>query len=284
MTFSNDPVHDEINLIRLVRRLERAPEKPEKDNLMDTWIKAQGTLQKVKFARRLLKNVELYSEDQSPKRVQQLNDIRIKLDKIEPHFKAIEKPRPTRPPSILSNIPRPAPSSALTLDLPEISSNHLTIPSEGESTAVPTDDLLLPADTPSYPSSTSFSFPTPMTLIPSTIPTSANDASITTGAAPRLGFLQNSNAIQQELFDQIAQMATQLKRNTVHFSEMLRKDQTVVEEAKEKLESNFDVMQKERLRLRDHRGKSWGTTGLTVLVVVAVLILFVIMVGIIRFT
>lgn len=84
--------------------------------------------------------------------------------------------------------------------------------------------------------------------------------------------------------DQVAHMATQLKRNTLHFSEMLRKDQAVVEETKEKLESNFDVMQKERLRLRDHRSKSWGTTWLTVLVVLAVLILFVMMVGIIRLT
>ncbi|KAH0580296.1 hypothetical protein H2248_001809 [Termitomyces sp. 'cryptogamus'] len=284
MTSADDPVHDEINLVRLVRRLERdTPDQPAKDITLETWIKAQGTLQKVKFARRLLKNVELYGEDQSPKKMQHLSDIRIKLEKIETHFKSIEKPQPARLPSILSRISRPARPPTAS------SSNPLSIPLEDESLSIPTDDLLLPADTPSYPSSTSFSFPTPMTLIPTTIPSSTDPSTststaVTTGAAPRLGFLQNPNAIQEELFDQISQMATQLKRNTVHFSELLTKDKAVVEETKEKLESNFDVMQKERLRLRDHRGKSWGTTWLSVLVMVTVLLLFVIMVGIIRFT
>ncbi|KAG5721669.1 hypothetical protein E4T56_gene10434, partial [Termitomyces sp. T112] len=61
MTSADDPVHDEINLVRLVRRLERdTPDQPAKDITLEKWIKAQGTLQKVKFARRLLKNVELY--------------------------------------------------------------------------------------------------------------------------------------------------------------------------------------------------------------------------------
>ncbi|KNZ76195.1 hypothetical protein J132_11315 [Termitomyces sp. J132] len=274
MTSADDPVHDEINLVRLVRRLERdTPDQPAKDITLETWIKAQGTLQKVKFARRLLKNVELYGEDQSPKKMQHLSDIRIKLEKIETHFKSIEKVR----------------RYMIFLSVHPSSSNPLSIPLEDESLSIPTDDLLLPADTPSYPSSTSFSFPTPMTLIPTTIPSSTDPSTststaVTTGAAPRLGFLQNPNAIQEELFDQISQMATQLKRNTVHFSELLTKDKAVVEETKEKLESNFDVMQKERLRLRDHRGKSWGTTWLSVLVMVTVLLLFVIMVGIIRFT
>jgi hypothetical protein len=155
-------------------------------------------------------------------------------------------------------------------------------PEETTTSLAAEDLLLLPSDTPAYPSSRSFSFPTPTTLIPSTLPHSSTATASTTGAAPR--FLQNSNALQQELSDQLAQMATQLKRNAVHFSESLAKDQAVVEDTQQKLESNFDIMQKERVRLRDHRGKSTSTTCLVVLIVLTVVLLFVLMVSIIRFT
>ncbi|GLB44976.1 putative membrane fusion protein Use1 [Lyophyllum shimeji] len=287
MTYAADPLHDEINLRRLVRRLEKATSEPwDESPRQRAWIKAQGTLQKVKFARRLLKNVDMYEEEPTPKRVQQLNGIRITLDKAEAFVKEVEQrtaPIPTRPPSILATIPRPPPpASSLTLDLPPLPTANQP---EGESAApvLHTDDLLLPADTPAFPSSTSFSFPTPMPLIP-TLPSPAegNATAVSTGLAPR--FLQNSTALQQELSDQLAQMATQLKRNAQHFSDTLARDQAVVEETQTKLEGNFDVMQKERIRLRDHRGKSGGTTCLVVLIVVMVVLLFMLMVSIIRFT
>ena len=96
--------------------------------------------------------------------------------------------------------------------------------------------------------------------------------------------MQNSNALQQELSDQLAQMATQLKRNAIHFSDSLARDQAVVEDAQLKLEGNYDVMKKERLRARDLRGKSGSTTCLVVMSVVAVLVAFVMMVLVIRAT
>ena len=79
-------------------------------------------------------------------------------------------------------------------------------------------------------------------------------------------------------------MATQLKRNAIHFSDSLGKDQAVVEDAQLKIEGNYDVMKKERLRARDLRGKSGSTTCLVVMSVVAVLVAFVIMVLVIRAT
>ena len=79
-------------------------------------------------------------------------------------------------------------------------------------------------------------------------------------------------------------MATQLKRNAIHFSESLAKDQAVVEDAQEKIEGNYDVMKKERLRVRDLRGKTGSTTCLVVMSVVAVLVAFVFMVLLIRAT
>ncbi|KAG5643308.1 hypothetical protein DXG03_001192 [Asterophora parasitica] len=283
MAYATDPNHDEINLRRLVRRLEKTSADWEESPRGRAWIKAQGALQKVKFARKLLKNVEIYEEDQSPTRIQQLNDIRIRLDKVETHTKDIYQrtsPTPTRPPPILPSIPQPPPPAVSTVH--ELSLDGTDSAAEREPGATPphTDDLLLPADTP-HLSSTSFSFPAPMALIPTTT-TTATATAVTTGAAPR--FLHNSSALQQELSDQLAQMATQLKRNAVHFADTLSRDQAVVEETQQKIESNFDVMQKERVRLRDHRGKSGSTTCLVVLIVIAVVLLFMLMVSIIRFT
>lgn len=79
-------------------------------------------------------------------------------------------------------------------------------------------------------------------------------------------------------------MAQQLKRNAVHFSNSLEKDKAVVEDAQIKLEGNYEVMQKERVRLRDHRGKSWGTTCMVVGIVLLVLLVFMLMVSVIRFS
>jgi hypothetical protein len=79
-------------------------------------------------------------------------------------------------------------------------------------------------------------------------------------------------------------MATQLKRNAQHFSSSLAKDQIVVDETKEKLESNYDVMHKEQVRLKQHRKGSWWTTGLSIGSLLTVALVFVIVLFIIRVT
>jgi hypothetical protein len=91
-------------------------------------------------------------------------------------------------------------------------------------------------------------------------------------------------AVHEELSAQLAQMATQLKRNAIHFSDTLAKDQAVVEGTQLKMESNFDELQKERVRLRDHSGKSRGTTWLTLFSIIVVFASFFVMFFIIRFT
>lgn len=195
-------------------------------------------------------------------------------------------PKASRPDPILPHIPSPPPSQIEIPSSPlhNSSSPEVTLFPAGERSALPTEGLLLsPSDTPVLPSS-SFVSPVP-TLIPPLLPPSSSKSTTTavaTGASPK--FLQNSNALQQELSDQLAKMATQLKRNAIHFSESLAKDQAVVEETQQKLEGNFDVMNKERVRLRDHRGKSGSTTCLVMLSVITVSGLFVLMVSLIRFT
>lgn len=79
-------------------------------------------------------------------------------------------------------------------------------------------------------------------------------------------------------------MAAQLLRNARHFNDALAKDQAVVDDTQVKLESNFDIAQKERIRLRDHRGKSGMTTCWVIWAVIVVSMLFMFMVMLIRLT
>ncbi|KAH8993511.1 hypothetical protein EDB92DRAFT_2113825 [Lactarius akahatsu] len=66
--------------------------------------------------------------------------------------------------------------------------------------------------------------------------------------------LQRRTALWVELAAQSVQMAGQLRRNAEHVSGALA--------AGEKADANLDVMKRERVRLRDHRGKALGTTRL----------------------
>jgi SNARE protein 1 len=65
-------------------------------------------------------------------------------------------------------------------------------------------------------------------------------------------------------------MTTQLKRNAQYFAESLEKDKGLVLSASEVLDKNYDAMTKERIRLKDHSGKSRGTTWLVIGLVVGV--------------
>lgn len=96
--------------------------------------------------------------------------------------------------------------------------------------------------------------------------------------------MQNSQAVQDELSAQLAAMAAQLKRNAVHFAQTLDADKDLVLSAGEKLEQNFDVMTKERVRLRDRGVAARGSTCFVLIAVVGVVIAFAVMVLVIRVT
>ncbi|KAG7446531.1 uncharacterized protein BT62DRAFT_931967 [Guyanagaster necrorhizus] len=271
------PTHDEINLVRLIRRLEKSTlDASWSNDGDDVWLKALGTLQTVKYARKLLKNVELNDYDPTLKNVRRYNELRMTLDRIDTFGKDVEKrvtPMPKRPEPLLPHLPIPEAPQSLEPSPPD---TVTSLPKGDEHVTSPmplpaTDSLLL---SPSDPPSTTIS-PLP-TLLP------ASATSKATGASPH--FLQNTNALHNELSEQLAQMATQLQRNALHFSDSLSADKILVEEAQQKIESNLDVMKKERLRLRDHRGKSGSTTCLVVMSVIVVTILFIFMVMLIRLT
>ncbi|KAA1475078.1 hypothetical protein DENSPDRAFT_841805 [Dentipellis sp. KUC8613] len=258
--------HDRINLARLVRRLEKTVETAKwvHGQERDTFIKAQSMSEKLKFARKLLKNVEFYDEMEvsSDFRVRHA-ELRKTIDRLEnvvENVKARIAPDDddeSRPEPILPTIPLP-PLSARTLEQP--ASEPADTPVD---TAAPEADLLLgPAD----------EAPPPPTL-PATKPASASPA-----------FIQNSAALQDELAGQLAQMAGQLRRNAEHFSSSLARDSAVLQSTDARIGANLDVMQRERVRLRDHRAKSWGTTCLTFTSVSVVAVSFVVMFFIIRVT
>jgi len=293
----DEPHHDEINLIRLLRRLEKSVStqeewQPSSRPQPEIWLKTQSALQKLKFARKLVKNVEFDNMDQSPKWILQLNDTKIRLDRIEAFLKDCEKqskPEVVKSIPILPTLPIPElPPESTPLAYSEIDKN---LESQSQtmvkrSPRISTTGLFI-----SPPNPSEFS-PTLITsAIPSLLPVNASDTASTSAyarsAAPvarKLVGVGNSIAVQEELSSQLELMAAQLKRNALHFSTSLANDQAVVEDAQLKLEGNYDVMMKERVRLRDHRGKSGSTTCMVLAIVALVLVLFILMISIIRFS
>lgn len=218
------------------------------------------------------------------------------------------KPRPPKRESILAGlpIPKPRPTEKVSLPIeglasPEILDRTLSPPPDSGTTekarnltpGISTRGLSITPPDPDEisPSLISTALPSLLPVNPSeTVSTSGFSRSYGSTASRRFGGLTNTSggqattALQEELSSQLEQMARQLKRNAIHFSTSLATDKAVVEEAQEKLESNFDVMSLQRVKLRDHSSKSSSTTWLTVGIVLLALLLFVVMVGVIRFS
>lgn len=79
-------------------------------------------------------------------------------------------------------------------------------------------------------------------------------------------------------------MATQLKMNSLHFTEALARDRAVMEGAEEKLGGNLTRMQKERGRLKVHSAKSGSTTWMVMGAIIVVVGAWVFMFLLIRVT
>ena len=174
-------------------------------------------------------------------------------------------PSSTRKPDLLA-VQRLAPPSHVTSGFLTTDDAEASAP---ENAAAADVDLLLgSADESDGP------FLPPLDRTPS-----VGDGSSSSSALP-----QHGTALQEELAAQLAQMAGQLRRNAEHFSGALAADQGVLRGAEEKVGANLDVMKRERVRLRDHRGKALGTTCLTISSVLVVAIAFLLMFFVIRIT
>ncbi|KAL7281379.1 hypothetical protein ACG7TL_004690 [Trametes sanguinea] len=282
-------LHDRINLARLVRRLEKTvsgegwPDDTASASCLPPWVATRGTLQKVKHARKLLQNVESNEDADNSSSARRYDELRRTLDRLERIVSEADMryaPKVARPEPILPSLPPPVSvaDASLVEPTPKIEDPSMTLLPAEPAPAMSTQDLLLTlSDAEAF---TRGPINPSESLLPPSIPSTAEKS--TSQATP--AFLQNSAALHEELSAQLAQMATQLKRNAVHFADALEKDKTVVQETQEKLELNHDVMSKERVRLRDHRSKSWGTTWITILSIVVVLVGFLLTFFVIRIT
>ncbi|KAF7313401.1 hypothetical protein HMN09_00495900 [Mycena chlorophos] len=272
---------DEINLRALVRRLDKSAEDSQWPISGDTtYIKVQGALQNVKYARKLLANVELEDVDPSPKNALRYDEFKTILDRVDSFLKALEKkttPKRTRPAPILPSIPLPPPEPE-PIPIPP--------PVDALSPVADTDNLLLSAsDDVSSPPVPTIILPTPESAAESLLlPSKPTKSTSTSTSLQPSASMQHATLRQREMVDQMATMSEQLKRNSLYFAELLEKDKRVMEGAESKLESNFDFMQKTRVMTRDLRGKTGGTTCLVLLIVVFVMLVFVMMIGLIRFS
>ncbi|OCH89072.1 hypothetical protein OBBRIDRAFT_733279 [Obba rivulosa] len=276
--------HDKINLHQLVRRLEKTVATDDwaaDDVARPAWVKTRGTLQKLKYARRLLRNVELYEDDAYVCAMSRYEMLRETLDRLEKVVLEVDqrvapKAVPLEPilPTLPIPVSRPVEPAAAS-PAPQSPGDSAPITSDESLASVSAQDLLLsssdtePIRPAPVPSSSS-------TLLPPTLPKFADQS-----AAPAL---QNSAALHEELSAQLAHMAAQLKRNTLHFSAALEDDKSVLGGTQEKLERNYEVMSKERVRLRDHRAKSWGTTWIVMLSLIVAAVGFLLTFFVIRLT
>ncbi|TCD65061.1 hypothetical protein EIP91_003299 [Steccherinum ochraceum] len=287
-------VHDRINLGRLVKSLEGLVAGEEwQESGSQTWIGVQAALHKMQYARKLLYKVELTTLESSSNPTSRFDDVRSSLDRLEAVFRDVEKrvsSKRFRPEALLPTLPTPEPPTPptpkATLPLLDVDtapretllSSGLAVPN----TAFSTHDLLLsPSD--AVPDS---AYPHHHDRPPAALPSKTRRSTSSQPAplAPTSSILQNSRAIQDELSSHLAHMASQLRRNALHFSHALETDKAVVQDAQAKLERNYGVMRRERGRLGEHHARSWGMAGVWVVSVLVVVVGFLLAFFVIRVT
>ncbi|KAF7723230.1 hypothetical protein EC973_002168 [Apophysomyces ossiformis] len=95
--------------------------------------------------------------------------------------------------------------------------------------------------------------------------------------------LQHHRQMHDEMTTQLSRMAQQLKVNSQSFGDILAKDDKVLRNAQEAVQSNLEKMRKERHRLDAHYAKSWGTSFMTMGIILFVCIMFVLVFFTIKF-
>jgi SNARE protein 1 len=96
--------------------------------------------------------------------------------------------------------------------------------------------------------------------------------------------LSASLQTQEQLSKQLAEMASRLKQNTLHFTDALARDRAVIEGAQEKLEGNLTGMTTQRTRLKAQGSKSGNTTWMVLAAIAVVMIAWILTFLLIRIT
>ncbi|KAI8147664.1 vesicle transport protein [Fennellomyces sp. T-0311] len=87
--------------------------------------------------------------------------------------------------------------------------------------------------------------------------------------------LQHHRQMHDELTTDLSRMAKQLKANSQSFGDTLANDDKVLQDAQQAVVDNLERLRKERQRLDAHYSKSWGTSFMTMGVVLFVCIMFI---------
>ncbi|KAL5528603.1 hypothetical protein ACEPAF_7739 [Sanghuangporus sanghuang] len=304
-TLTRDQIrHEVINLQKTLNLLERSFKEEDwtrwssKDR-NNKWLKAQSILTGVSHCRVVLHNLKPSDYDyglgdrRSMSGQQFHENAKAILDHLEQEISEINedlKPRARLPNPILPTLPRPSASAEKAPLAQEEKLNRTT-----NEALIPIDESEMKRQNAAPVHELSLEFgatgPSPLdnrpnrpdnpatTLLTPSIPSSSEPF----GESAR-GSLETSTALHEDLSKQLAQMATQLRRNAEQFSETLAKDTGVVNAAQEKIERNYDEVSKERVRLRDHSAKSSGTTCLTLMAIIVVIIAFFMTYLVIRVT
>ncbi|CAH7689398.1 hypothetical protein PPACK8108_LOCUS24471 [Phakopsora pachyrhizi] len=96
--------------------------------------------------------------------------------------------------------------------------------------------------------------------------------------------LNQNSSIQDQLTDELSQMASQLKKNVHHFNKLLVEDQAIIQSNQTKLENNSTLMKTQGGKLSEISIRGRKTTWLTILAVLAVVLAWIMMFIIIRLT
>ncbi|KIJ49543.1 hypothetical protein M422DRAFT_204934 [Sphaerobolus stellatus SS14] len=267
--------HDRVNLRRLVKRLEvivSTEQWASDEENEETWVKVNGISQSIRYARQLLLNVDTYDEldPQSSTSIIQkrrLDSIRETLNRLDRVVDVVknklesQSKLPTTSYLSLVSLPKEPPSAGHNIDA---SPEAELIPVEGPSTSIAEREVDLASE-----------------LLPESQPERVRSMPSQTPATALFGA---STKTHEELSEELARMAEQLKKNTLYFSDSLEKDKSVLESASEVIEKNYNSLTTQQSRLKTHGGKSFWTTWMTLGSIIGVCIAWVLVFIMIRLT
>ncbi|KAG9126648.1 hypothetical protein FRC07_002620 [Ceratobasidium sp. 392] len=308
---SSDASHNQVNLARLLRRLEKAVDTQDwsYQNLTERsarWVQAEGMLQSVAYARQLLSSIRTSEGMEIDGSTDSIHDVRsqylknteAKINHVEAALADIKdrsQPSQSKPPSFLSHVPPPRPKPAARPEIivtssaskpSELDSSDALLPAGEAQLTLPSPENDLLPTTPVPEPEPKLSAPNPSdSPRESLIPRSRPSESTSTAPLPDMpAFMHTSLQTQEDLSEQLAQMAAQLKRNAQTFAAQLHEDNALVQLAHDQLEGVHTRVKTERTTLRDFRGKSGYTTCMVMGAVVVVMISWVMMFFLIKVT
>ncbi|KAF8756870.1 Membrane fusion protein Use1 [Rhizoctonia solani] len=319
---NSESSHNQVNLARLLRRLEKAVQNQDWNyqSLTEssaTWIRAEGMLQSIAYAKKLLSSVRNDESDLSSSITSSnprseywqateskiaalesvLNDVRSVSNRVNFYLPALQSPRfqraqPKKPkaPSYLSHVPPPRPKLTLQPTV-TITADEIKSPEEITSQALlPVEERELEPRSPQSALLPTTAFPdfggkhTRAEPSDSLLPPRPQHSSSNSPTTDLPAFMQTSLQTQEDLSEQLALMAAQLKRNAQTFAAQLHEDNTLVQLAHDQLEGVHTRVKTERSTLRAFSAKSGYTTWMTIGIIIVVIISWVSMFLMIKIT